>query len=109
MDVCLSLALGPPLALYACGMPALCQSPPLRGGARAGMSRRPPASPQVIKRASESAAVLSKWVRAMDMYQRNKREVDPKRAALLEAEQQLAAQVGPVGWCLLAVCVNKSV
>lgn len=52
----------------------------------------PAFDPMVVARSSKSAAVLAKWVLAMDEYQKVKKVVDPKREALRVAEGELAAQ-----------------
>lgn len=52
----------------------------------------PDFKPSVVARSSKSAAVLGKWVIAMNAYQHVKKTVDPKREALRDAEDELAAQ-----------------
>ena len=52
----------------------------------------PSFDPAVVKKSSLSAAALCRWVRAMDMYQRAKKLVDPKKAALGAAGEELLAQ-----------------
>lgn len=48
--------------------------------------------PEVVTRTSQSAAALCRWVCAMDLYQKAKKMVDPKREMLRVAEQELAMQ-----------------
>ena len=52
----------------------------------------PSFDPSVVKKSSQSAAALCRWVRAMDMYQRAKKVVDPKKAALEAAGEELLMQ-----------------
>lgn len=52
----------------------------------------PAFNPSMVSRSSRSAAVLGKWVIAIDAYQHVKKIVDPKRQALRQAEEELKAQ-----------------
>lgn len=49
--------------------------------------------PEKIKSASTACEGLCKWVRAMDVYDRVAKIVQPKQQALAEAEADLASQM----------------
>ena len=49
--------------------------------------------PAVIEKVSKAATGLCKWVRAMEIYDRVAKVVEPKRIALKEAEENLAVMM----------------